>query len=91
MYYNKVLMEENTSVHFQRFNSADGAQKLVARMLDDRPCMEWELQTLEDMRWKDNRQHPLKYCSRIIFQSIRRLMWQHAALGPPVYPQQHFL
>jgi len=79
--YDKVLKEENTALCFASFKNGDGVQKLVASMPDDQALGEWELYTLEDMRWHDNPQWPIKYCSRDIIKSIRWLMWQ------PAYPE----
>jgi len=42
------------------FPSAVVAEKMLARMPDDRAVVEWELHTLEDMRRKDNHQRPIK-------------------------------
>jgi len=50
----------------------------MASMPDDLALGEWELHTLEDMRWDDNHQHPIKYCSRDIIKSMRWLMQQPA-------------
>jgi hypothetical protein len=53
-YYDTVLKEEDTALRFPSFNNRDGVQKLVASMPDDQAPGEWELHTLEDMRWNDN-------------------------------------
>jgi len=53
-YYDNVLKEENTVLRFSSFKNGDGLQKLVASMPDNQALGEWELQTLEDMRWNDN-------------------------------------
>ena len=52
--------------------------KLWANMLDDQAQGEWELLTLEDMRWNDNHQHPIKFWCLVIIKSMRCLIWQPA-------------
>jgi len=59
MYYDNMLKEENTALRFSSFNNGDRVQKVVAIMTDDQDLGEWELHTLEDMRWNDNLQHPI--------------------------------
>jgi len=76
MYYENVLKEGNTALHFPYSKKKDGVQKLVASMPDDQALGEWDLHTLEDMRWNDNHQRPIKYCSQDINKSITGLMWQ---------------
>jgi len=49
-YYDNVLKEENTMLHFPSFINGDGVQKLVASMPDDLPLREWNLHTLENMK-----------------------------------------
>jgi hypothetical protein len=80
-YYDNMLKEENTGRGFPSFKNRDGIQKLVTIMPDDQLLGEWELHTLEDMRWNDNHQRPIKYWSRDIIKSMRWLMWQ------PVYAE----
>jgi hypothetical protein len=62
-YYNNVLKEEITALHFPRFKNGDGVQKLVASMPDEQALGEWDLHTLEDMRWNGNHERPMKYWS----------------------------
>jgi hypothetical protein len=48
-YYEIVLKEQNTALHFRSFKNGDGIQKLVASMPDNQALGEWELHTLDDM------------------------------------------
>jgi hypothetical protein len=64
-YYDNVLKEENTALRFPRFTNREGVQKLMPSMPDDPDLGEWELHTLEDTRWNDNHQHPVKYCCQV--------------------------
>jgi hypothetical protein len=87
-YYDNVLKEENTALRFRSFKNWDGVQKLMASMRDDLALVEWELHTLEDMRWNDNHPRPIKYCSPDIIKSMRWLIWQpayveHLSYAPP--------
>jgi hypothetical protein len=70
-YYDNVLTEENTHLHFPSFTNGDGIQKLVASLPEDQALGEWELLTLKDMSWNDNQQRPIKYLSRDIVKSMR--------------------
>jgi hypothetical protein len=59
-YYDNVLKVANTALDFPTFKNGDGIQMLVDSMPDDRALGERELPTLEDMRWNDNHQWPIK-------------------------------
>jgi hypothetical protein len=82
-YYDSMLKEENTAIHFPCFKNGDGLQMVVASMPDDQALGEWELHTLKDMRWHDNDKSPTKYWSRDIIKSMRWLMRQ------PAYTEHH--
>jgi hypothetical protein len=73
-YNDNVLKEDNTALRFPSFKNGDGVQKLGASMPDDLDLGEWELPTLEHMRWNDNHQCPIKFWSRDIINSMRWLM-----------------
>jgi hypothetical protein len=77
-YYDNVLKEENTALHFPSFENWDGVQNHVASLPDDLALGEWELHTFEDMKWNDNHQRPIKYWSRDIIKTMIWLMWQPA-------------
>jgi len=77
-YYDNGLKEENTALRFPRFRNQDAFQMLVASMPDDQARGEWGLHTLEDMRWNDNHQRPVKYWTGDIIKSMRWLMRQPA-------------
>jgi hypothetical protein len=62
-YYDNVLKEENTALHFRSFKNWIVVQKLGASMPDDQALREWALHTLDDTRWNDNHQQPIKYWS----------------------------
>ena len=77
-YYDNVLKEANTALGFPSFKNGNHVQKLLASMPDDQAVGEWELHTLEDMRWNNNHQRPIKYRSRDIIKSMTWLMRQPA-------------
>jgi hypothetical protein len=87
-YFGNVLKEENTALRYPRFKNRDAIQKLVASMPDALAVGEWELHTLEDMRWNDNHQRPIKYWSRTIIKSIRWLIRQLASAEHHIYAPQ---
>jgi hypothetical protein len=60
MYYEDVLKEENSALRYRSFKHEDRVQKMVAGMPDDLAHGEWELHTLDDMKWNDNHQCPIK-------------------------------
>jgi hypothetical protein len=69
-YYDNVLKEEDAALRFPGFKNGDCVRKLVASMPDHLALGEWELHTLEDMRWNDNDQWPIKYLHRDIIKSM---------------------
>jgi hypothetical protein len=83
--------EENTALCFQSLKNGDGVRTLVARMPDYLPLVEWELHTLQDMKWNDNHQHPIKYWSRDNINSIRWLQWQPAYAQNSIYAPQCYI
>jgi hypothetical protein len=83
-----MLQEEDAALRVPSFKNGDPVQKLVASMPDDQALREWELYTLEDMRWNDNHQRPIKYWSRDIIKSMRRLMWQPSYAEHLIYARQ---
>jgi hypothetical protein len=90
-YYDKVLKVENTALRFTMLKNRDGAWELVATMPDDQALCEWELHTLEDMRWNYNHQRPIKYWSRDIINSRRWSIRQPASAEHYFFaPQRSF-
>jgi len=81
-------MQENTALRFPSFQNGEGVQKLVASIPDDLALGEWELHTLEDMRWNDNHQRDIKYWSRDIIKSMRMLMRLPAYTEHLIYAPQ---
>jgi hypothetical protein len=88
-YYDNVLKEKNTALGFPRFKNGEGVQKHGASMPHDQALGEWKLHTLEDMRWNDNHQWPIKYWSRDIIRTMRLLIWQPAHGENLIYAPQH--
>ena len=84
-YYYNVLKDENTALLFPSSRNGDGIQKPVASMPDDQVLGKWELHTLEDMRWNDNHQRPIKYWSQDIIKSMRWLMRKPAYTEHLIY------
>jgi len=62
-YYDNILNEEYTALRFPSLKNGDGVLTLVVGMPDDLVLWEWELHTLEDMKWNHNHQRPIKYWS----------------------------
>jgi len=71
MYYDNVLTEENTSLHFTSLKNRDGIQRVNVSMPDVQALGEWELHTLKNMQCNDNHQCPMKCWSWDIINSIR--------------------
>jgi hypothetical protein len=88
-YYDNVLNEENTALRFPSFKNRYGVQQLVASMPDHQALGEWELHTLEDMRWNHNRQRPIQYWNRDINKCMTWLMWQPAYAEHLIFAPQH--
>jgi len=87
-YYNYVLKEKNTTLRFPSFNNGDGIQKLVASMPSDLVPGECELHTLDNMKWNDNHQRPIKYWSRDIIKTIKWLIRQAVYTKRHIYASQ---
>jgi hypothetical protein len=88
-YNDNVPKKESTALCFPSFKNRDGVLKLVASIPDDLGLGEWELHTLEDMKWNDNHQCPIKYWSQDIIKSMRWLMRQPAYAEHHIYAPQH--
>jgi hypothetical protein len=69
-YYDTVLKEEHTTLPIRSFQNRDGVQTLIASIPDSQALRDWELHTLEDMRWNDIHQRPIKCWSRDIINSV---------------------
>jgi len=82
-YYDNMLKEEHTALRFPSFENVDSVQKIVARLPDDQALGEWQLHTLEDMKWNDNHQWAITYWSRDITSSMG--WW----MQPPAYVEHH--
>jgi len=89
MYYDTVLREENTAQLFPCFNNGDDDQRFVATMPDNLALGKWELYTHEDIRWNDNHQRPMKYCSGDISESMRWFVRQPAYAKYFIFAPQH--
>jgi hypothetical protein len=66
MYYGNILREKITALRGRTFQNGDTVQMLTPTKPDDQNLGEWELHTVEDMKWNDNHQHPIKYWSQDI-------------------------
>jgi len=71
-HYDHMLKEVNMALCVPGLKYRDGIRKIMAGMPEDEPHRELELHTLEDMRWNDNHQCPIKYWSWHIITSMRR-------------------
>ena len=87
-YYDNILNEEYTALRFPSLKNGDGVLTLVVGMPDDLVLWEWELHTLEDMKWNHNHQRPIKYWSWDITNSMTWLMQQPAYAEHPIYAPQ---
>jgi len=87
-YYDNMPQDEHTALHFQLFTNGDGVQKLVANMPDAQAHGDWELHTLQDMRWNDYHQRPIKYWSRVIIKRMRWLVRQPVYVEYLIYTPQ---
>ena len=76
--YDNLLNEANTALRFRKFKTENNVQKLVASIPDDQARGEWELHTLEDMRWNEHHQRSINYWSRDMIKRIRWLICQPA-------------
>jgi hypothetical protein len=90
-YYDNVLKEENTALRFPSIKNGDGIQTVGAILLDDPVLGECEVHTLQDMRWNDNHQPPIKHWSQDIIQRMQWLMRQPAYAEHLIYAPQHCL
>jgi hypothetical protein len=87
-YYDNSVKDEYTALRFPSFKNGDVLQKLVATMPGDQALGEWELPTLEDIRWNENHQRPIKYWSRDIIKSMRWLLHLPAYTEHLIYAPQ---
>ena len=69
-----VLKEENNALYFSMLKNGDRVQKFVASMPEDHGLKQWELHTLEEIRWNDNQHSPIKYLSLDITKRMRWLI-----------------
>jgi len=70
-YYDNVLKKEKTTLHLRSFKNGEHIHKLVCGISDHEPFGEWELHTLEDMRWNDNHQCSINCWSQDMIKSMR--------------------
>jgi len=68
---NCVLLPDQFIFCWWSVKNWDGVKKLVSSMPDDQAIGEMEIHTLEDMRWNNNDQCPIQYCSWDIIKSMR--------------------
>jgi len=84
-----MLNKQSTAVCFPSFTNVGGIQKLLVSMSDDQAFGEWELHTLEDMGWNDDRQYRIKYWTPDIINSMRWLIRQPANAKHLIYIPQY--
>jgi len=74
MAYDNVQKEEITALCCPSFNNGDAVQGILARMPHHQALGEWELHTLDDMKWTHNHQHLITYRCQDIIKSLGWLM-----------------
>jgi hypothetical protein len=73
-YYDNLMKAENTRLHFSSFKNGHCVRKLVATLQANQALREWDLHTLEELRWNDKHQCLVKSWSQDIMKRMRWLM-----------------